>query len=194
MRSRGPAIGARVGEPGTCQVRGRLATLTPYTANLWGTAYALNEDLDLMQTGWARLPLAAFHRAWPEPAEQDAVAHLLDAWDVRWIVPALRTPQEMLPEMRAGKAPDPAAIQQRPVRVARFRAPAEVMFHRDLPSAIRDAQRDRFSVELREHVISGGHAASWSASPRRGASQRRSSAVRSRSTCRHRRTASSWRR
>ena len=75
------------GDPALAPLRAQLARLDPYSGNLWGFAYVLNGDYDLMATRWERRAAACLAEAWPDPAK---VLPLLAAWNVDALV--LRQP------------------------------------------------------------------------------------------------------
>lgn len=148
----GPEAGPRLGEPGTYEVRGRLEWLDPYSGNLWSLGHVLHEDLDLMLTSWARVPLAALHAAWPD---RELVSRIAGAWNAGTLV-HVRSPAEMLPELRAGQTPALASASENPAVLPRFRSVPEAWFHADPRAALAAARGARYRVGEREHLVGPG--------------------------------------
>lgn len=148
----GPEVGPRIGEPGTFEVRGRMEWLDPYSGNLWGLGHVLHEDADLMLTPWARVPLAALHAAW---RDRELADRLLGAWNAGWLV-HVRTPEEMLPELKAGRTPALATVSANAAVLPRFRSIGEAQFHADGPRALVAARAAGYRVADREHVVGAG--------------------------------------
>lgn len=145
----GPAMGLRIGRPGLQQMRGRIERFDPYSGNLWGFAYALHEDYDLMLTRWGRLAVRALHEAWPQPV---AARHLLAAWAVG-VMLHVRPPEELLADLRQGvRAPAPVRLEAI-AALHRVRSVPRVTFHPDAGSAFAAAQAEGWDVGAAEHCV-----------------------------------------
>lgn len=133
----------RVGRAGFYQLRDALASFAPFSANLWGKAYVLNKDYDLMATGWSRYARAL---AVEQKDHPEALHHLLDAWNVTAVITP-RPPAERLRDLRAGIAyPPPVSVAANPSSLPRFRfVPAGATFA-DWRRAIQVAAQHRFDV------------------------------------------------
>ncbi len=145
---RAPAM--RVGRPGFYQLRDTLASFAPFSANLWGAAYALNKDYDLMATGWSRYARAL---AVDQSGHPEQMHNLLAAWNVTAVV-SPRPPAERLRELRAGIAyPPPVTVASNSDSLPRYRfVPAAGTFT-DWRQAIAAANDQQFDVAGKELLI-----------------------------------------
>jgi hypothetical protein len=139
----------RQGEPGLEHLRTKLRRLDPYAANLWGIGYALDEDYDLMLTGWGRHALAALHAEWGHALR---AFRLLGAWNVASV--AVRLPsRELLAALAAGGSPPAAEVLDNPWVLPRYRFVAEVRFHPDAASALAAAAGEGYELARRDHWV-----------------------------------------
>ncbi|HUO86288.1 MAG TPA: hypothetical protein VM617_02770 [Thermoanaerobaculia bacterium] len=136
-------------DPRLAQLRTQVATLDPASGNLWGFAYALDEDYDLMLTRWGRHGLAAARAARPVPEHFTAV---LAAWDVGTAIH--RRPVEVrAAELTAGRPSPPVRVETVSGRLPRFRGVGRVDFHPDPGAALGALARQGFEVARRDHWI-----------------------------------------
>jgi hypothetical protein len=95
-----PGVHLRRGERGFDQAMARLHNLEPYGGTLWGLAYALHTDFDLMLTRWGRhANLLLPHEQPGTSGPSEEVLRLTGAWDVRTLVYP-RRPSEVIAELR----------------------------------------------------------------------------------------------
>lgn len=136
-------------------LRTSIDRLVPYTGNLWGLAYAMNEDFDLMLSRWALHALRTFHLR-SHLAEQgwtDRAYRYLGAWNIG-IVARRRSPRALLDEQRrTGTAPVPVRLVRNPFRLPRLRFLEEIHFEPDLVAAVDQAAAWDFDVALKDAVV-----------------------------------------
>jgi hypothetical protein len=144
-----PELVLRSGSPTISILRAQLARLEPYSGSLWGLSYALDEDYDLMLTGWARLALFVFHS---EQRVPDLADRFLAAWNVGALV-LRRPPAEWIPEAEKNGVPQPARLVRMGLILPRYRFPRRVSFHPSYASALAVARIDRYALDLRDHCV-----------------------------------------
>lgn len=136
----------------TAWLRNGLDRLDPFAANLWGLAYALNEDYDLMLTAWGRHGLDRFYEAARQGGvEGEAARRVLGAWGVGAL--ALRRPaREVAAEWAAGGGtPDLVRLVANPGRLPLVRLAPEVLIHDTVEAATAALGAAGFAVDRLEH-------------------------------------------
>lgn len=132
-----------------------LQRLDPYTANIWGYAYALEPDPDLMVSPWAYHALNLLDsesglrtEGWSERAYR-----YLGTWNIGTIV-RRRSPEAQMEEMRrTGLQPEPVRLQRNPYVLSRIRFLSEGVFAPNLAQAV-DLVSDRdFQVASFDAIV-----------------------------------------
>ncbi len=121
--------------PGPDRLWTSVERLDPYVGNLWGRAYALNEDFDLMLTGPARSALELLHRVRDRPHLARA---LVGAWSAGDIV-QVRTVAAALGDRLRGEPGEPARRLPNPDYLPPFRFPRRVELHPNAERAVAAA-------------------------------------------------------
>lgn len=123
----------------------------PYTATLWGYAYALNPDFDFMLTRWGRNVLGAFTSLWTSRTRM-ATYKFLGAWNVGTVI--LPTPpQRSLEEQREGEVPPIATAERNQFQLPRFRFVPKVTFHSTIDAALQASRGEYYEFPVSEHWI-----------------------------------------
>lgn len=136
-------------DPEIGQLRNQVATLEPASGNLWGFAYALDEDYDLMLTRWGRHGLAVAGAAHAEP---EHLAAVLAAWDVGTAI-RRRPVEERIADVRAGRPSPPVRVESVAGRLPRFRGVPAVSFHRTPAAAVAALAAQGYAVARRDHWV-----------------------------------------
>lgn len=139
-------------------LRAALQRLDPYTANLWGFGYALNEDTDLMLTRWARHALRTFHleSGLAQHGWNERVYRYLGAWNIGVVV-RRRSPEALLEEQRrTGASPTPVRLVRNPLLLPRYRLVRRVDFQPDLAAAVERVAASDFHLQETEAAVSTG--------------------------------------
>ena len=145
----GPEIGLRLGPEGLSQMRAKLDRLDPYSGNLWGVAYALNADYDLLLTDWGRHAYRLLEEAWQRP---ELAGPLLSAWNVDRIA-TRRPPAELARELRAtGLAPRVGQLVAHPP-LPRFRFAPQARLGPSLAESLAAARASAYDLATRESVV-----------------------------------------
>jgi hypothetical protein len=137
-------------------VRGVVARLEPYSGSLWGIPYALNEDFDLMLTGWGRVPMTIITEEWKQP-DLALAYRFLGAWNVGAML--LR---ETPAQWAAAVARDRTALPVRPIpnpyRLPRYRFVPKVGYQDSFGSALYLSRQEGYEVQRHEHAVREGEA------------------------------------
>jgi hypothetical protein len=144
-----PELLLRAGNPALSVLRTQLARLEPYSGSLWGLAYGLDEDYDLMLTEWGRLALFVFHA---EERSPELAGRFLGAWNVGALA-LLRPPEEWIPEAETNGVPQPARLVANPFVLPRYRFPERVSFHPSYASALAVARQEHYDLARAEHCV-----------------------------------------
>lgn len=142
-------------EPISPSLRTSIDRLVPYTGNLWGLAYAMNEDFDVMLSPWAWHALRTFHLQSQLGAKgwTDRAYRYLGAWNVG-VVSRRRSPDALLDEQRrTGTTPVPVRLVSNPFLLPRLRLIPEVYFQPDLVTAVEQAAARDFDLARTDFVI-----------------------------------------
>jgi len=137
-------------DPALVAVRAELVRLDPYAGNLWGVAYALNQDYDHALTGWGERARRMLRDAWPQ---REAVLRVSGAWDVDRLV--FRLPPSARPE-RGGLPSAAAELVTNPYRLDRVRLVPEVRFHADQAAAAAAVAAQGHDVAALDHWVGDG--------------------------------------
>jgi hypothetical protein len=136
-------------DPRRAQLRSQIAALDPASGNLWGFAYALDEDYDLMLTRWGRHAMVAARAAHPVAEHFSAV---LAAWDVGTAIH--RRPLAVrAAELTAGRPSPPVRVEAVEGRLPRYRGVPFVDFHADPDAALRALAAQGFETSRRDHWV-----------------------------------------
>ena len=144
-----PELLLRAGNPALSILRTQLARLEPYSGSLWGLAYGLDEDYDLMLTEQGRLALFVFHA---EERSPELAGRFLGTWNVGALA-LLRPPEEWIPEAEKNGVPQPARLVANPHVLPRYRFPERVSFHPSYASALAVARQERYDLARAEHCV-----------------------------------------
>lgn len=136
-------------DPRLAQLRTQVATLEPASGNLWGFAYALDEDYDLMLTRWGRHGQDVARAAHREPAHLAAV---LAAWDVGTAI-RRRPLAARVAELRAGRPSPPVDVAAVGGRLPRFRGAPAAAFHATPEAAVAALAGQGYDVARRDHWV-----------------------------------------
>ena len=136
-------------------LRTSIDRLVPYTGNLWGLAYAMNEDFDLMLSRWAFHALRTFHLQSQLGAKgwTDRAYRYLGVWNVG-VVARRRSPEALLEEQgRTGTTPVPVRLVSNPFLLPRLRLMPEVHYQPDLAAAVEHAAARDFDLAQVDVVV-----------------------------------------
>jgi hypothetical protein len=149
-----PDLVLRSGDARLAPVRALIRRLEPYSGNLWGVHYALNEDFDLMLTGWGRVAMTVMSSEWKQPDLALAYRYL-GAWNVGAML-LRKTPAEWAAEV----ARDRTALSVRPIpnpyRLPRYRFVPKVGYQDSFGSALYLSRQEGYEVNRHEHVVREG--------------------------------------
>jgi hypothetical protein len=129
--------------------------LFPFWANLWGAAYALNEDYDLTLTAPARhaLDLLRHRTGLVEEGWTDRPLVYLGAWNIGNVA-RRRAPEALDEEFRhTGRRPDRVRILDNPFCLDRYRFVPRAEIHPSLEAASASAERHGFAVAEAEFLV-----------------------------------------
>ena len=154
-----PEIIVRSGDPAEerlAPVRGLVARLEPYSGNLWGVPYALNEDFDLMLTGWGRVAMTVIteERKMPDLA---LAYRFLGAWNVGAIL-VRKTPEQWAQDIAHDSTALPVRPIPNPYRLPRYRFVPQVGYQDSFGSALYLSRHEGYEVQRHEHVVREGQA------------------------------------
>ncbi len=135
--------------PGPDRLWTSIERLDPYVGNLWGRAYALHEDFDLLLTGPARSALALLHHVWDRPPLARA---LVGAWSAGDIV-QVRTVAAAIGDRLRGEPGEIARRLPSPDYLPPFRFPTRVELHPDRGRAVAAAIDGGLRVGEVDHWI-----------------------------------------
>jgi hypothetical protein len=135
-------------------VHALLARLEPGSANLWGIAYALNQDYDLMLSGWGRLAMTVIDSEWKQP-DRSLAYRYLGAWNVGTLL-VRKTPAEWAADLARDRAALPVRAVRNPFLLPRYRFVQQVGYHDSVGSALYLSRADLYEVHRHEHVVREG--------------------------------------
>lgn len=136
-------------------LRRTLQRLDPYAANIWGYAYALEPDPDLMVNRWGHHAMNLLKtesrlltQGWSERAHR-----YLGAWNIGIVVRRRSPDAQMDEKRRTGILPDPVRLVPNSQVMSRFRFLSEVVFTADLESAVELVSARDFRVADFDAVV-----------------------------------------
>jgi len=137
-------------------VRALVGRLEPYSGSLWGIHYALNEDYDLMLTGWGRIAMTVLGSEWklPDPA---LAYRYLGAWNVGAML-LRKTPEQWTAEVAHDRGALPVRPVRNPFRLPRYRFVPRVGFQDSFGSALYLSRQEGYQAQRREHAVREGEA------------------------------------
>jgi hypothetical protein len=140
------SLAIRPGEdPELAHLRWQLASLQPYSGNLWNLSHALHSDYDLMLTHWGRRAMDAAATARRVAQGEENV---LAAWNVGATVRFVARPGTV------AAAPAEMGVLARRVRpLGAFRGVREVTFHPRFGAASEAVRGQAFEVAARDHWV-----------------------------------------
>jgi hypothetical protein len=145
-----PNVVPRVGEPELGPVRALLARLAPYSANLWRTPYALNEDYDLTLTEPARTALDILHA--DRGQDPDMAYRYLGAWNVGAML-LFKEPERWIEEFQHSPESAPVRLVLNAYCLPRLRFVPGVNYHRTYADALFAARTERYAVDRHENCV-----------------------------------------
>jgi hypothetical protein len=148
--------GGNAGEARLAPVRALVARLEPYTGSLWGIPYALNEDYDLMLTGWGRVPMTIITSEWKQP-DLSLAYRFLGAWNVGAML-LRETPEQWAAEVARDRTAPPVRPVPNPYRLPRYRFVPKVGYQDSFGSALYLSRREGYEVQRHEHAVREGEA------------------------------------
>jgi hypothetical protein len=137
-------------------VRALMARLEPYSGSLWGISYALNEDFDLMLTGWGRVGMTIIDAEWKQP-DLSLAYRFLGAWNVGAML-LRKTPGQWAAEVARDRAALPVRVIPNPYRLPRYRFAPKVGYQDSFGSALYLSRREGYEVQRHEHAVREGEA------------------------------------
>jgi hypothetical protein len=152
-----PEIIVRSGDPAEerlAPVRGLVARLEPYSGSLWGVPYALNEDFDLMLTGWGRVAMTVITEEWKMP-DLALAYRFLGAWNVGAIL-VRKTPEQWAQDLAHDRTALPVRPVPNPYRLPRYRFVPQVGYQDSFGSALYLSRHEGYEVQRHEHVVREG--------------------------------------
>ncbi len=122
-----------IGTPGQQQILGRFRQFEPYSANLWGSDYVLNQDFDRMATPWAALARRQFESLPVLSAEQ---LRLAEAWSAHLLVEP-KQPAAIVADFQArGDQATETRLRRLPNPLPEVRLVPRVSFFSELDGAL----------------------------------------------------------